>query len=126
MAGSRRTVPLPPDWRAVTFAILARDPVCRWGSVSGIVPAESGRCNADSSEVDHFGAAWDHRPEVLRGICHYHHLQRTSMQANAAKALLRSTRYRPKERHPGYRRDKGTAFSEGTAIAEDGVDCGLR
>ena len=82
----------------------------------GIVPAEPGRCTADSSEVDHFGAAWDHRPEVLRGMCHYHHAQRTSGQANAAKALLRSARYRPKERHPGYR--KGTA--EGTA--EGGSD----
>jgi 5-methylcytosine-specific restriction enzyme A len=109
MAGSRRTVPLPPDWRAVTFAILARDPVCRWGRIVGIVPAESGLCNGDSEEVDHFGAPWDHRPEVLRGICHYHHLRRTSMQANAAKALLRAQKTRPADNHPGYRRDIGTA-----------------
>jgi hypothetical protein len=116
MAGSRRTVPLPPGWHAVATAILARDPVCRWG----ILPEEDGYCRSDSTEVDHIGQAWDHRPEVLRGICHIHHVARTSRQANAAKKLKRSQRYRPQENHPGW---KGTALHTegGTALGEEGT-----
>jgi len=113
---SRRTVPLPPDWHRIVPAILARDPVCRWGCL----PEEEGWCRSDSTEVDHMGAADDHRPEVLRGICSPHHARRTSGQANAAKALLRSLRVRPAENHPGYR--KGTAVAPvGTAIDPEGT-----
>ena len=102
------------------FAILARDPVCRWGTIQSLW-SETGLCNQDATEVDHIGAAWDNDPSVLRGICHYHHLRRTSMQANAAKQLLRSLMLRPAEKHPGYKitTDKGTA--EGTAFAADVV-----
>lgn len=120
MAGSRRTVPLPPGWHAVATAILARDPVCRWGILAG----EDGYCHSDSTEVDHTGTAWDHRPEVLRGICHIHHVARTSRQANAAKAARRALRYRPADNHPGYVKGtgEGTALSgEGTAVQEEGT-----
>lgn len=131
MAGSRRTVPLPPNWHAVVPAILARDPVCRWG----ILPGEEGYCRSDSTEVDHMGDAADHDPSFLRGICHTHHLIRTSAQGNAAKALRRSLRYRPTEKHPGFRvgtalrtvqvgtalGDIGTACEEGTAYPEEGT-----
>lgn len=119
MAGSRRTVPLPPGWHAVATAILARDPVCRWG----ILEDEEGYCRSDSTEVDHTGQAWDHRPEVLRGICHIHHVARTSRQANAAKKLKRSLRYRPQEKHPGLL-SEGTALrSVGTASSPIGTAC---
>ena len=104
MSSSRRTVPLPGNWHAIVPAILARDPVCRWG----ILPAEEGYCRSDSTEVDHMGDAWDHDPSVLRGICHYHHLKRTSAQGNAAAARQRSLRFRPQEKHPG--------FIDGTAL----------
>lgn len=100
MAGSRRSVPLPIGWRALCNVVLARDPSCRYGILEN---EPNVVCLQPSTEVDHIGAAWDHRPEVLRGICHNHHIIRTSAQANAAKALLRSLRYRPKEKHPGYR-----------------------
>jgi hypothetical protein len=46
----------------------------------------------------------DHRPEMLRGICHRHHLIRTARQAAAARNATRPTRKRPAEPHPGYRR----------------------
>lgn len=98
MAGSRRTVPLPGNWQAVVPVILARDPVCRWG----ILPGESGACAAPATEVDHMGAAQDHDPVLLRGICNPHHVKRSSAQGNAAKARLRSLRYRPEDKHPGY------------------------
>lgn len=75
------------------------------------------------------GDAWDHRPEVLRGICHTHHVKRTSAQGNAAKERLRSLRYRPVEKHPGFiragtalRTDIGTAPNEeGTALSPEGT-----
>ena len=130
MNSSRRTVPLPGNWHSVATSILARDPVCRWG----ILPGEEGYCRSDSTEVDHMGDAADHRPEVLRGICHTHHVRRTSAQGNAAKALRRSLRYRPVEKHPGFigtalrthigtaANEEGTALSsEGTALYEEGM-----
>lgn len=122
MAGSRRTVPLPSNWHAVVPAILARDPVCLWG----ILPGEEGYCRSDSTEVDHMGDAWNHQPEFLRGICHTHHVKRTSAQANAAKKLRSSLRYRPAENHPGFRRGTATELApigtaeEGTAYPEEG------
>jgi 5-methylcytosine-specific restriction enzyme A len=98
MYTGRRTIPLPPGWGAIRYAILARDPVCMWG----MLPDEYGECSQPSTEVDHIGNYWDHSPEVLRGICHQHHLVRTSTQANAAKAQIRNLRKRPPDKHPGY------------------------
>ena len=99
MYTGRRTIPLPPDWGAIRYSILIRDPNCRWG----ILPDETGSCGQPSTEVDHIGSAWDHSPDKLRGICHSHHLRRTSEQANAAKRAMRVLRSRPSDRHPGYR-----------------------
>jgi hypothetical protein len=98
-SSSRRTVPLPADWGSVRPAVLARDPVCRYGIAE---LGETGSCMQPSAEVDHIGSPWDHRLEMLRGICAVHHLKRSSMQGNAARARLRSLRLRPPERHPGY------------------------
>jgi hypothetical protein len=124
MSSSRRTVPLPGNWHAIVPAILARDPVCRWGAL----PWEEGYCRSDSTEVDHMGSAADHRPEVLRGICHYHHLRRTSAQGNAAAARMRSLKYRPAEKHPGFtdgtaalRTAAAEAAAEGTTAAQQGT-----
>lgn len=96
---SWRSEPLPPGWGSVRYAVLARDPVCRWGMLDG----EEGPCGSDSTEADHIGPAWDHRPEALRGICHAHHVIRSAAQARAQKALLASRRYRPPEKHPAYK-----------------------
>lgn len=98
MYTGRRTEPLPPEWGAIRYSILVRDPNCRWG----ILPDETGSCGQPSTEVDHIGESWDHRPEKLRGICSPHHLARTSVQGNAARHRLRVLRYRPVEKHPGY------------------------
>jgi hypothetical protein len=95
MYTGRRTFPLPPDWGAIRYLVLIRDPNCRWGILSG----ETGSCGQPSTEVDHIGEAWDHSPDRLRGICHSHHLRRTSAQANEARRRLRVL---PSDRHPGY------------------------
>jgi hypothetical protein len=74
------------------------------------------------------GDAWDHRPEVLRGICHTHHVKRTSAQGNAAMKRLRSLRYRPAEKHPGFKEGTAlrthigtTAYEEGTVLGPEGT-----
>ena len=84
------------------MSVLARDPVCRWG----MMPGEIGPCHQDSTEADHIGAADDHRPEMLRGLCRPHHIKRSGDQGRAAKAMLASRRFRPAEPHPGYIRDE--------------------
>lgn len=101
-SSSRRTVPLPAGWGRVAFAVLARDPQCRYGQC-GLEDEPVMICGQPSTQVDHIGQAWDHRPEMLRGICEPHHLKRSSAQGNAARARQRSLRYRPPERHPAYR-----------------------
>jgi len=98
-ASSWRSEPLPAGWPALRFAILARDPVCRWGSL----PGELGPCGQDSTDADHIGPAWDHRPERLRGLCGPHHTIRSASQARAELARLRSLRLRPQDPHPGLR-----------------------
>jgi 5-methylcytosine-specific restriction enzyme A len=101
--GSRRSVPLPSGWGAIRYAVLVRDPTCRWGAVG--IPNEDDRCGQPSTEVDHIGEPSDHRPSVLRGICYSHHLKRSSAQGNAVLSARRALSVRPKERHPGYIKD---------------------
>jgi 5-methylcytosine-specific restriction enzyme A len=102
MYTGRRTVPLPGNWGAIRYRVLIRDPTCQWG-VWGI-DGEDARCGQPSTEADHIGDAWDHRDEVLRGLCHAHHMIRTSRQANAERSRMRDLRKRPQERHPGLKR----------------------
>ena len=98
VTGSWRSEPLPPGWAAIRYEIIARDPVCRWG----LLPGEEGPCGQDSTDADHIGPAWDHRPEKLRGLCHPHHVARSAGQGRAVLAARRSLRFRPQERHPGW------------------------
>lgn len=98
MTGSWRSEPLPPGWARIRYGIIARDPVCRWG----LLPGEEGPCGQDSTDADHIGAAWDHRPEALRGLCHPHHVIRSAGQGRSELARRRALRLRPRERHPGW------------------------
>jgi len=102
-ASSRRTVSLPNGWDGIRPVILARDPSCRYGAIPDDM-YELGQCREPSTEVDHMGDPDDHRPEMLRGICHRHHLIRTARQAAAARNSTRPSRKRPPEPHPGFRR----------------------
>jgi len=99
-SSSRRTVPLPPDWGSLRYAVLVRDPTCRYGLAE---LGESGSCGQPSTQVDHIGSPSDHRLEMLRGICEPHHNKRTSEQGNAARSSRRALRLRPAERHPAYK-----------------------
>lgn len=108
-ASSWRSEPLPRGWGAIRYAVLARDPVCRWG----MLPGEEGPCGQDSTDADHIGLPGDHRPEALRGLCHPHHVGRSASQARAAKAARRSRRTRPGEKHPAYKEDPGAREDPG-------------
>lgn len=94
---------MPPNWGQIRAAVIARDPVCRWGSLEED-KAEPGRCPNRSTDADHIGEPWDHRPEALRGLCVRHHQVRTGRQGAAGKTAVMRTRKRPKEQHPGFKR----------------------
>lgn len=87
-SSSNRRASLPSDWKHLRAKILKRDPLCQLAYDC---------CAGASQEVDHIGAADDHRPMMLRGVCVPCHKRRTQEQAQAA----RPTRARPQERHPG-------------------------
>lgn len=83
-----RRSPLPTNWTTLRAVVLERDPTCRLGLDC---------CTIRASEVDHIGDADDHRPHMLRGVCHPCHARRTAQQAADAKPRAR----RKAEQHPG-------------------------
>jgi hypothetical protein len=88
-----RSTPLPPDWPAIVKRIKARDPLC-------VMCLAIGR-QTPTTDIDHIGDPSDHRDEMLRGLCAWHHGKRTSKQANAKRK--RVTQRYPKETHPGFK-----------------------
>lgn len=98
--GRWRTSDLPPEWaKSIRPAILARDPICRWGMLQD----ETGYCTYPSEQVDHLGDPDNHDPAHLRGICAAHHRIRTGRQGAVARHALRPRKNRPPEKHPGYK-----------------------
>ncbi|GAA3223195.1 hypothetical protein GCM10010468_49520 [Actinocorallia longicatena] len=93
MAEAWRTTPLPPNWPAIRRAVLARDQhACQ---------IRGPRCTGKATDVDHMGAADDHRPEVLQSACGTCHASKTGREAQAARAP-QETRARPRPQgHPG-------------------------
>jgi hypothetical protein len=94
-----RSVPLPGNWGSIRRAVLARDPICRWGSL----PGEEGWCDRPSTECDHIGEPDCHEVTMLRGLCKGHHNKRTRKQTSVAMKAWWNRRLRPQEKHPGYR-----------------------
>jgi hypothetical protein len=108
MVGSWRSFPLPRNWRSIKRKVLLRDPICRWG----MLPEDGaflGCCIAASTTADHMGHPNDHRLEMLRGLCQFHHSIRSTSQRTAASARIRgkAARARKPERHPAYRKGDG-------------------
>jgi 5-methylcytosine-specific restriction enzyme A len=99
MAGSWRSEPLPPGWDSIRAGVLARDPICTWGTL----PDEIGVCHAVSTDCDHTGDPGHHDPEALRGLCHPHHRIRSTAQAQAGRARMRALRRAPRGKHPAYK-----------------------
>lgn len=90
---SDRRAHLPDDWSTIRSRVLARDAyTCQ---IAGP------RCTGRATEVDHMGHRDDHRPEVLRAVCHSCHSIRSAMQGVESSSEMRARRLRPQERHPG-------------------------
>lgn len=112
--GTRRTAPLPADWQARREAVIERDGECKW--MEDGYPCGS----TERLEVDHTGAPDDHRLEVLRALCHWHHSRWTAKQARAARGELPS-RERPRGQHPGLITDEERATARRRAGSDGGA-----
>jgi hypothetical protein len=90
-----RTAPLPPDWEARRQQRFAID-----GHRCTETMGNGKRCHdTNGLECHHIGENDDHRIEMLRTVCGWHHARLTSAQANA-KRRRPNTKTR-EERHPG-------------------------
>lgn len=104
---SRRTSARPRGWKRLRGDVIKRDKGrCTWVTTlkdGGTWRdwAHIDRCTNPGTDVDHMGAADDHRIEMLRLLCEPHHDHKTALQANAAKKLNGNTRMRKPMPHPG-------------------------
>lgn len=107
-ASSNRRADLPPDWRRIRAAVLARDNHrCTWlegHPDGGFVDYLRGnyqpddRCTRPARDVDHALGRHDHRVEACRALCTTHHKQRTGREAAEGRARKRG---RLPVKHPG-------------------------
>lgn len=99
-SGSNRRNELPANWESeIRPAILMRD-----GYRCKHVRFDTDElCGRYANEVDHIQGKWDHRPENLQALCHYHHLQKSGGEGGrASQAARRARSGRPAPRkHPG-------------------------
>jgi 5-methylcytosine-specific restriction protein A len=89
-----RKAELPRNWRAIREIVLARD---EHRCVEKM--RDDSRCPTQATEVDHFGAPWDHRPAVLRALCGWHHDRKSSADGQRARRAIKEKR-KP-EKQPG-------------------------
>jgi 5-methylcytosine-specific restriction protein A len=96
--GSSRTVPLPGNWPQIRADRLAID-----GYRCTHTRSDTGlRCTARATDADHIGNPSDHRIEMLRSKCGWHHRQKTSRDAGHASAQAARTRAAAAQPvHPG-------------------------
>lgn len=75
---SGRSKPLPPkrEWNPLREEVLKRA-----GYQCQAIQEDTGeRCKARATQVDHMGAADDHRIENLQALCARHHARKTSRE----------------------------------------------
>lgn len=91
---------LPSNWRKVRaqrfrldqYQCTARD------------PNTGDRCPEPAEECDHIGSRDDHRLEMLRSLCTWHHAQKSAREgakAAYARRKARDLKLRRTEDHPG-------------------------
>ena len=90
-AGSDRVKRLPPGWKKIRAAVLARDPICK---ICDTRP--STHCDHKQAKTD------DHAIDRLQGVCATCHGQKSSTEGNTASRSA-ERRTRPPEQHPGLR-----------------------
>lgn len=97
---SRRRETLPANWRTLRRQVFRRD-----GNRCTFHDSVTGkRCSSPAEECDHIGAPTDHRLQMLRSLCGYHHGIKSGSQGGLARAKLlrkQNDRFRRTEEHPG-------------------------
>lgn len=97
--GSDRREHLPPDWQARRLRRFKMD-----GYRCTAVNVYGERCEEPAEECDHIGSRDDHRLEMLRSLCTWHHGKKSARQGNRAAYQRRrkiDERFRRTETHPG-------------------------
>lgn len=96
---SNRREDLPSDWDKRRQARFRADGYrCTWENVYGE------RCLGPAEECDHIGQRTDHRHEVLRSLCTFHHGIKSGQEGAAAKSAIwrkNNSKFRREEAHPG-------------------------
>lgn len=84
---------LPSNWDALKVIVKARA-----GGRCQIIMRSGKRCHDPGTDVDHIQRGDNHDLANLQLICNWHHGQKTSREANAAKEPRTSKH--PGEKHP--------------------------
>ncbi len=66
--------------------------------------SDNTRCTGPAEECDHIGKRTDHRIQMLRSLCSWHHQRKSSREGAAAyNKIMREnrSRFRRTEEHPG-------------------------
>lgn len=98
--GSSRRSELPSNWPALRRQVLRR---CG-GRCEALDPQTHERCAELATDCDHIRPGSDHSPSNLRGLCSWHHQQKSSREgaaARAAKFRANAKKFDRTERHPG-------------------------
>ncbi|GIG61136.1 hypothetical protein Lfu02_55080 [Longispora fulva] len=95
---SDRRAQLPRDWPRRRALVLRRDGhMCQWVRQDG----SDELCLEAATDVDHIIPGSDHRLVNLRALCAWHHGRKSGGEGAQAAAAKRTSRYRPREQHPG-------------------------
>jgi 5-methylcytosine-specific restriction protein A len=103
--GSSRRARLPANWAALRGQVLERDGY----QCTRLLPNGT-RCPNRATDVDHENPMTDdHSPERLHSLCSQDHREKSSREGGQAMGAIRkrmaAARWRPKEVHPGLRRE---------------------
>ena len=98
-AGSDRRSHLPADWEKIRAKRFQMDQYqCTATDIYGV------RCLSPAEECDHIGSRDDHRLEMLRSLCTWHHGKKSGQQGAQAAARKRrqnGKKFLRTEGHPG-------------------------
>lgn len=92
---SNRRERLPSNWQSIRRLVFQRDRYTCQLRLSG--------CRGIATEVDHITRGDNHDLSNLRAVCSGCHKIKTVAEAQEARRIKKSRRFRPIESHPGLR-----------------------
>lgn len=98
-ANSDRREHLPANW-----AVLRRRRFKMDGNRCTNVNEYDERCKSPAQECDHIGDRTDHRIEMLRSLCTYHHGKKSGREGGTASGAIKRRnvkKFKRTEKHPG-------------------------